>query len=201
MKEINKQQPSKGSVVNDKPKNYNEVIEFLDNNWYLWQASPTLERVKKLDQELGNPSAKLNTILVAGSNGKSLTINLTAKLLKEEGLSVGTFYSPHLLTYNERISVNNETISNKVFTDLANEVLATAQKLKINGLDSYELLTMMAILHFSRQEIDAAIFEVHEGGTFNPVNILQAKAVAITRITDNDVNASEEKIKNIIILV
>ncbi len=205
MNEINKQQPEKGFVISDKQRNYNEVIEFLDNNWYLWQANPTLERIKKLDQALGNPSTKLHTVLVAGSNGKSLTINLTAKLLKEEGLNVGTFYSPHLLTYNERIAVNNETVSNKVFTDLANEVITTAQKLKMDAVDSYEVLTMMAILHFSRQELDAAIFEVHEGGKFNPVNILQAKAVALTRITDNsETVASEEKvnasqIKNMII--
>lgn len=198
MNEINKQQMPKGSGISDKQRSYNEVIEFLDSNWYVWQANPTLERIKKLDQAFGNPSAKLNAILVAGSNGKSLTINLTAKLLKEEGLNVGTLYSPHLLTYNERIAVNNEAVSNKIFTDLANEVITTAQKLKFEAIDSYEVLTMMAILHFSRQELDATIFEVHEGGKFNPVNILDSKAVALTRITDNDINLSEEKLKTMI---
>lgn len=197
MNEINKEQSSKNSVITDKQRNYNEIIEFLDNNWYIWQANPTLERIKKLDQAFGNPSSTLNSILVAGSNGKSLTINLTAKLLKEEGLSVGAFYSPHLLTYNERIAINNEAISNKVFTDLANEVIATAQKLNMESIDSYEVLTMMAILHFSKNKLDASIFEVHEGGKFNPVNILNAKAVAVTRITGNE-NTSEEKLKSMI---
>ena len=101
--------------------------------------------MKKLDQAFGNPSQKVNTVLVAGTNGKSLTINFAAQLLREEGLKVGTFYAPHILTYNERFAINNETIANKTFTEFGNEVINTAESLGVTP-NSFEILTMMALL-------------------------------------------------------
>ena len=92
---------------------------------------------------LARHQKKLMLSLVAGTNGKSLTVHLTAKLLKAEGLKVGAFYAPHILTYNERFAINQETISNKVFTEIGNDVINMAEELGIQAY-SYELLTMMA---------------------------------------------------------
>ena len=115
----NKQTTStKDPIVLAKQRSYNEVIEFLDKNWTVPVQDRGLSSIKKIDQALGQPSAHLNTILVAGTTGKSLTINYACQLLKEEGLSVGSFYAPHILTYNERLAINNEAISNKSFTEL-----------------------------------------------------------------------------------
>ena len=62
----------------------------------------------------------------------------------KKGLSVGTFYTPHILTYNERFSFNNEAISNKTLTDVGNEVINVAEELNLT-LNSFELLTMMPL--------------------------------------------------------
>lgn len=193
----NKQLGTKDTVALGKQRSYNEVIEFLDANWNSNLTDKNLSVMKKLDQAFGNPAQKLNTILVAGTNGKSLTINFAAQLLREEGLKVGTFYSPHILTYNERLSINNETVANKTFTELGNEVINTAESLGITP-NSFEVLTMMALLFFKSNDVDVAVLEVSNGGTFNATNICTPKIAAITRVTHDDESAVKNMITDIL---
>ncbi len=192
-----KKQPSGKRAPLDKQRSYGEVVDFLDKSWAIPAECNSLERVQKIDQALESPSQKLNTMVVAGTNGKSLTIHLTAKLLKEEGLKIGTFYAPHILTYNERIAINNETVSNKVFTEVANEVINAAEQLEIQA-NTYELLTVMALQYFVQQQVDVVILESHVGGKFNPVNICNTKVASITRVIEPNALTKPEDLKFII---
>ena len=127
---INKQTTTGSSVVVGKQRSYGELIEFLDANWSTTHtAEETLSRMKRLDAIFDNASQKIDAILIGGINGKSLTVHFASRVLREEGLQVGAFYSPHILTYNERFCIDNEVISNKVFTELGNDVLAAAETL------------------------------------------------------------------------
>jgi dihydrofolate synthase / folylpolyglutamate synthase len=195
MMDIRKQTLSK-SIGQGKQRTYNEIVEFLDKHWQKG-PSKSLERTKQLDQAFGSPSQKLNAITVAGTNGKSLTIHLTAKLLKEEGLKVGTLYAPHILTYNERLAINHETISNKVFTEVGNEVLNAAEQLGFTPSSS-EVLTMMGLLYFVEQNVDVAVLEASEGGTYHPVNICTAKVATVTRVTPYNVIMSDDQLQALI---
>ena len=186
-------QKKSGTVAQGTVKNYNEVVAWLDAHWSAGDKLKTIERMKKLDTALGNPSKKVHAVLVAGTNGKSLTVHFATKLLQHEGLKVGGFYAPHLVTYNERIMVNEEAIQNKAFTDLANTVIAAVENLNFT-VNSQEVLTMMALLNFIEQNVDVAILEVNEGGLNNPVNICDAKVVTITRATPTDTHMSDEKV-------
>src|SRR6478736_6678693 len=103
MKNINKQTVKAEAL--GKQRSYTEIVEFLDKNWTTNTADKSLSCVKKLDVAFGNLSQKLNTVLVGGTNGKSLTINFATKLLQAEGLRVGTFSAPHILLYNERFTL------------------------------------------------------------------------------------------------
>ena len=193
----NKQLGTKETVALGKQRSYNEIVEFLDANWQTNTADKNLAVMKKLDQAFGNPSQKVNTVLVAGTNGKSLTINFAAQLLREEGLKVGTFYAPHILTYNERFSINNETISNKTFTELGNDVINTAESLGLTP-NSFEVLTMMALtLILKIMMLMLQLLEVSEGGTFNATNICTPKIAAITRVTRDDEATSKRCIVDI----
>lgn len=188
MKSINKQS-IKGDVALGKQRSYNEVIEFLDKNWTTNTADKTLSCIKKLDIAFGNISQKVNTIFVGGTNGKSLTINFATKLLQAEGLRVGTFSAPHILMYNERFALNNEIIASKTFTDIANEVINTAEA---EGLTphSYELLTMMALLFFKANDVDVALIECTNHPAYT---ICTPRISAITRVTlDKAAPASPE---------
>src|SRR5271154_3196283 len=90
MKDITKH-AEKSSVTLGKQRNYAEIVEFLDSHWNVKKGDKQLTCIKKLNAAFNNVADKLNTILVTGTNGKSLTIHFAAKLLREEGLTVGTF--------------------------------------------------------------------------------------------------------------
>lgn len=186
-------QQKKSNIAPGAVKNYNEVVAWLDAHWSEGDKLKTLERMKKLDAALGNPSKKLHTVLVGGTNGKSLTVHFATKLLQHEGLKVGGFYAPHIVTYNERIMVNDECITNKAFTDLANTVIAAVENQGLT-VNSQEVLTLMALLNFIENKVDVAILEISEGGLHNAVNICDAKVVTITRATPTDVQMSDEKV-------
>ncbi len=192
MIDTNKQSAKLAGLGLAKHRSYNEVIEFLDSRWSV-PVDKSLERIKKLDSALKSPS-KLNTIFVSGTNGKSLTINFISQLLKEDGLSVGSLYSPHILTYNERISLDNETISNKLFTEIANEVINTAESLDIKAHAS-EILTMLALVYFKKNNADVAVLEVNNNSSWDPVNICLPKVLAITRVTSITGEESNDEVK------
>ncbi len=184
MIETNKRKESSRTADLGSQRNYNDVVEFLNANWSTERTDKKLLTIKQLDKALGNPSKATNAILVAGTNGKSLTINFATQLLKEEGLSVGALYAPHILTYNERFMVDGQTIANKQFTDIANEVITAAQVNNITA-DTQDILVAMALLYFKEQKVDVAFLEVATNSSCDPVNICAPKVFAITRITDD----------------
>ena len=76
-------------TVSGKQYSYGEIIEFLDGHWDDSLRDRSLTTIKKLDKAFGNLSQKTNTIIIAGTNGKSLTAHFATRLLKQEGLAVG----------------------------------------------------------------------------------------------------------------
>lgn len=191
-----KQNIKEGSLSLGKQRSYNEIIELLDASWSI-DSDKKLERIKKLDMALNQPSKNLNTIFVAGSNGKSLTINFISQLLKEDGFKVGSFYSPHILTYNERISLDNETIPNKTFAELANDVINAAESINIKASSS-EILTMIALSYFAKNKVEVAVLEVSENAQWDPVNICKAKVLAITRVTSDNEDTNPQEVIDLI---
>ncbi len=189
---------SKGIVPLGKQRSYSEVVEFLNHHWKVSTPETSVERMKKIDALFGAPSQKISAIVIEGTNGKSLTAHFASKLFKEEGFTVGTYYTPHILTYNERFSVNNELIANKTFTELANEVINTLESHEIKA-NSKEILTQIAFNYFVANNIDIAIFEATKGGISDPVSICKPSIIAVTRITAHDVttegDAPEETLK------
>lgn len=176
-------QSAQSTAANTKQRSYNEVVDYLDTHWTSECSEKNLAGMKMLDKALGNISQKVPTILVTGINGKSLTAHFVGKLLKEEGLSIGTFYSPHILTYNERFALKNETITNKVFTDIANEVINTVETASI-AVTTREILAMMALVYFNNNAVDVAVLEVSDINVYHPLAICNPKIVAITRISE-----------------
>ncbi|MCX5924869.1 MAG: Mur ligase family protein [Candidatus Dependentiae bacterium] len=174
---------TENKFITGSQRTYNEIVELFDSLWTTNLNDSTLSTMKKLDKAFGNVSQQVSTVLIAGSNGKSLTTHFAKRLLHEEGLIVGSFFSPHILTYNERFTLNNDIISNKVFTELANDVINTAESLAIPA-NTFELLTMMALLYFKNNNVDVALMEVGKNGPTDATTICSPKIAAITRITE-----------------
>lgn len=187
MIDTNKRKESTRTSDLGSQRSYNDVVEFLNANWSAERTDKKLTTIKLLDKALGYPSKATNAILLAGTNGKSLTINFATQLLKEEGLSVGALYAPHILTYNERFMVDGQSIANKQFTDIANEVIAAAQLNSI-AVDTQDILVAMGLLYFKEQKVDVAFLEVATNSACDPVNVCTPKVLAITRITDDHID-------------
>jgi dihydrofolate synthase / folylpolyglutamate synthase len=167
--------------VPGKVRNFGEIVEFLDSRKTIDYSEKVLARMKQLDELFDNVSTKLDTILVGGTNGKSLTIHFACKLLKEEGFKVGAAYSSHFLNYTERMAFGFEAISSKDFTDILNEVINAAQANNIDAT-SFEIMTISSLLYFQAQKVDVALLEVGVGGKFDATNICNPKISAVTRI-------------------
>ena len=132
-----------------------------------------------LDQ-CNNPHKNLNVVHIAGTNGKGSTSSMVASILESAGYRVGLYTSPHLLSFNERISVNNECISN-------NEIISfiDAYKEDIDRISStfFETTTAMALTHFANKKVDFAVIEVGLGGRLDSTNVVVPKVTAITPIS------------------
>ncbi len=182
---------SKGAIApGAKQYSYNDLINFLDKNWHTNANDTSLAAAKELDKALGSLSQKIDSILICGSNGKSLTTDFAAKLLKEEGLRVGTMSSPHILTYNERISLNGKAVSNKTFAEIGNKVLNTAATLDLTP-NSLDVLVMMALVYFTDQKTDLTIFEYDETVAAHAATLCSPKIITVTRAIDDNIDSQK----------
>ena len=173
------------SIVRNIELSYNELTIYLDSLKPIEYCMRSVSRVKQIDKALENISNDINIISVAGTNGKSSTVNLTGKLLSEEGYRVGTFYSSHAFNYTERISLNNFDIQQKAFIKAVNEIIYVTKTQKINAT-SHEIMTMSAILYFKEENVDVAILEVGLGGKLDATAAFNPKIVGITRIAESE---------------
>ncbi len=143
-----------------------------------------LEAVRKILFELDNPHEKVKFIHFAGSNGKGSTLNATREILMEHGLQVGAFISPHLERVNERITINKEQIADAAFLDYANQVDEIIQK-KLDGQypSFFEIMTVIACMHFANETTDIALMETGIGGRIDSTNVITPEVSVITTIS------------------
>jgi len=173
-------------------KNYNDIVEYLDSLVPYEYSEHSINRMKTLDQHLGNLSKKIDIIVVGGTNGKSSTIHFAKKLLKEEGFKSGSCFSSHFLTYNERITSDFESISNKDFADVVSDIITAAQGAKVD-VTTHEIMLFASLQFFITNKVDVALLEVGMGGKFDASAYFNPKVTAVTRVTpDNKGILSED---------
>tara|TARA_Y100001970_G_scaffold144330_1_gene177247 strand:- start:392 stop:1618 length:1227 start_codon:yes stop_codon:yes gene_type:complete len=125
-----------------------------------------LERTQKLLSLCGNPEKNIQSVQIIGTNGKGTTAASLSSILQSAGLKVGLYTSPHLVSLNERIQINNSCIPNSYIN-------AFIKKYKNNILMTestfFESLTVLALDFFSYHNIDIAILETGLGGEHDSV--------------------------------
>jgi dihydrofolate synthase / folylpolyglutamate synthase len=151
----------------------------------------TLDHIRALLAELGEPQRKFPAVLIAGTNGKGSTAATLASITNAAGLRTGLYTSPHLLRVNERIRVSGggalAEIGNEDFGRIFGHVDMTARKLVENGTlphtpSFFELLTAMAFVHFAEQQVEVAVLEVGLGGRLDATNSVEPLVSVITDI-------------------
>lgn len=137
------------------------------------------DNLKQLLDRLGNPEDMPHIIHVAGTNGKGSTCKALATLLMHSGYRVGLFTSPHLVSINERISINGENISNEDFISCFNKVKA---EFDIHP-SFFEVVFAMAAVYFKEKKVDYVIYETGMGGRLDATNVVLPELTIITSIS------------------
>lgn len=129
-----------------------------------------LQRINRILEDLGNPHHSLPpTIHIAGTNGKGSTVSFLRSMLKESGLIVHSYTSPHLVKFNERIRIKDKIISNNFLL----EVLSETDKINNNQeITFFEFTTAAAFLAFSKIKADILLLEVGLGGRLDATNVV-----------------------------
>ncbi len=177
------------------PTQYQWALEFLDRrvDFERFQTMPgpgrelKLDRMRALLDRLGNPQEKLPIIHVAGTKGKGSTSAMIAAVLQAAGFRTGLFTSPHLEKIEERIAINGQPCTADQFAALVAAVRpaveALDQECSGDGPTYFEIITAMALLHFVKCGVQAAVLEVGLGGRLDSTNVCRPLVSVITSIS------------------
>lgn len=158
-------------------KKRNNTKENLDNS-----------RMKTFLNYIDNPQDKLKFIHVAGTNGKGSTTTMMANVLKNSGYKVGKFISPYVISFNERIQVNNIFITDNElneYIDILDPIIQNMEK-DNNAPTAFEIITAIAFLHFLNKKCDIVCLEVGVGGRLDPTNVITSTIISIITLIDID---------------
>lgn len=143
---------------------------------------PSLKAMKYFINKFNNFEEKMKFIHIAGTNGKGSCTEIISNILIKQGYKVGKFISPHLIKYNERISINKKEISDKEMSDIIEELeplIEIYNKTEIEKITLFELETIMALLYFYRNNVDFVVLETGLGGLYDCTNIITKPLVSV----------------------
>ena len=159
---------------------------FTLEEWIDWQCKlhPTnmdfnLSRVIEVAKKLKIDQPIPKVITVAGTNGKGSTVSILESILYESDYKVGSYTSPHLLNFNERIKIDKVPVNTNSICDAFESIEETRGNIT---LTYFEFSTLAALIIFSKSNLDVIILEVGLGGRLDAVNIINPDISIITNI-------------------
>ncbi len=157
--------------------NYEETLEYIHS--VCWKGSrPGLSRISELCHRLGDPQKNLKFIHVAGTNGKGSTSAMLTSILKKAGKKVGTFTSPFIFDFCERMCVDGEMISHDDLARATEFVRPHADAME-DAPTEFELITAIAFVYFAWQKCDVVVLEAGLGGRLDSTNVIDSALVSI----------------------
>ena len=158
-----------------------DVEKYL-NNFFKGTKNPSLEAMQYFMDNYDNFDKKMKFIHIAGTNGKGSCTEMISNILMKQGYKVGKFISPHLIKYNERISINGKEISDGEMSNLIEELkpqIENYNKVEKVNITLFELETIMALLYFYRNNVDFVVLETGLGGLYDCTNIIKEPIVSV----------------------
>ena len=140
-----------------------------------------LARTRRVLHALGDPHLALRYVHVAGSKGKGSTASNVDAVLRASGLRTGFYTSPHLHTFRERIRIDGQLIAQADVVRLLAQCQLAIEA--VPGITTFEIMTVLALLHFAQQGVDWVVLEVGLGGRLDATNVVVPAVSVITPIS------------------
>jgi dihydrofolate synthase/folylpolyglutamate synthase len=146
-----------------------------------------LDRMRRLMTALSHPERRFHSIHVVGTNGKSSTTRMIAAILRRHGLRAGAYLSPHLVSFGERIRIDDADLTPEAFA-VAVQRAKHAAELVNRGLDpddrvtQFEALTAAAYSELAEQGVEVAVIEAGLGGRYDATNVIPSRVQVLTSV-------------------
>ena len=156
---------------------YTKALEYIHS--VSWKGSvPGLSRIEELCRRMGNPEKDLRCIHIGGTNGKGSTAAYLTAVLRAAGYRVGTFTSPYVRTFNERIAIDGRPVSNYLLAKAVEAAKPHADAMADRPTE-FELITAVGFEVFRRKKVDIVVLEVGLGGRYDSTNIIEAPLLSV----------------------
>lgn len=166
--------------------NYKDGLDWIHER-IKFGIKPGVRRMKWMLGRLGNPEKNINGIHVVGTNGKGSTVSYMRNALNHNNYEVGTFTSPYIETFNERISVDGQPISDEDIVRLVEIVRPVSEQMEeetdLGTATEFEIITMMMFVYFGRlRSMDFVIIEAGLGAANDSTNVFEPIMTVLTGI-------------------
>jgi dihydrofolate synthase/folylpolyglutamate synthase len=146
-----------------------------------------LDRMHRLMTVLGLPQRRFASVHVVGTNGKSSTARFCAAILERHGLRSGSYTSPHLRSFRERIEVSEQPVSRADFAAAVTRAAAAAEMVNRRAeaddqVTQFEVLTAAAYHELARRGVEVAVIEAGLGGRFDATNVIPSRVQVLTSV-------------------
>jgi len=146
-----------------------------------------LDRMRKLMTVLGLPQRRFGSIHVVGTNGKSSTVRFCAAILERHGLRTGSYTSPHLSSFRERIEVGEAPVSGADFASAVEQAAHAAELVDRTAeaedhVTQFEALTAAAYHELGRREVEVAVVEAGLGGRYDATSVVPSRVQVLTGV-------------------
>ncbi|MCW3026234.1 MAG: FolC bifunctional protein [Solirubrobacterales bacterium] len=146
-----------------------------------------LDRMRRMMTVLGSPERRFESIHVLGTNGKSSTTRMIAAILQRHGLRTGAYLSPHLVSYRERVRVDEHDLDPEDFARAIARASWAAERVnrtlaEDDHVTQFELLTAGALWHMAEREVDVAVIEAGLGGRYDATSVIEAGVTVLTNV-------------------
>ena len=172
---------------------YAEVSEAILARTPEHMPQPTLHRVARVMELMGDPQHSFRMIHLTGTNGKTSTARITERLLREMGLRTGRFTSPHLHDMRERVSIDGEPVSIEAFLAAYDDVLPFVEMVDAESMASpdeadrvrmtyFEVIVALAYAAFADAPVEVAVVEVGLGGVWDATSVADGDVAVLTPV-------------------
>ncbi|MFB6091071.1 MAG: folylpolyglutamate synthase/dihydrofolate synthase family protein, partial [Halobellus sp.] len=164
--------------------NYHEAADYL-TSFQRRRPKLGIETTARMLSHFGDPHLDVDAVQIAGSNGKGSTARMLESVLRRAGVSVGLFTSPGLNDFREQVRVDGRKVPKSKVAEYAAELEPCIDRLREDDdvPTHFEVLTAVALRHFSEMDVDVAVLEVGIGGRYDATSAVDPVASAVTSVS------------------